>query len=49
MGERAMPHQYKDGDVVTVFQIDSWGQNDPERYVQDFNRRSFSKQRAGHG
>ena len=75
-----MPHQYKDGDVVTVFQIspanklviegkatirtkvaevdgyyrvefvnkpgvtcqrfvDSWGQDDPERYVQNFNRR----------
>jgi len=76
-----MSHQYKAGDVVTVFQlsaakelviegkatirkrvadvdeqyrvefankpgmtyqrfIDSWGQDDPERYVQDFNRRS---------
>jgi hypothetical protein len=29
--------------------VDSWGQNDPERYVQDFNRRSFAKQRAGRG
>jgi hypothetical protein len=79
--ESAMSHQYKAGDVVTVFQIsaskelviegkatirkrvvdvdeqyrvefankpgvtyqrfiDSWGQDDPERYVQDFNRRS---------
>ena len=76
-----MAHQYKAGDVVTVFQIspanklviegkatirkrvadhdeqyrvefankpgmiyerfvDSWGQDDPETYVQDFNRRS---------
>ena len=76
-----MSHQYKDGDVVTVFQIspvnelvieskatirkrvaeveehyrvefankpgvtyqrfvDSWGQDDPEKYVQDFNRRA---------
>ena len=76
-----MAHQYKAGDVVTVFQIspanklviegratirkrvadreeqygvefankpgmiyerfvDSWGQDDPEKYVQDFNRRS---------
>jgi hypothetical protein len=75
-----MAHQYKAGDVVTVFQIspanelaiegkatirqrvadvdeqhrvefanelgvtyerfvDSWGQDDPEKYVQDFNRR----------
>jgi hypothetical protein len=75
-----MPHQYKAGDVVTVFQIspanklviegkatirtkvaegdeyyrvefankpgvtyqrfvDSWGQDDPEKYVQNFNRR----------
>jgi hypothetical protein len=75
-----MPHQYKAGDVVTVFQIspsnelviegkatirtrvaevdeyyrvefankpgvtyarfiDSWGQHDPKRYVQNFNRR----------
>ena len=75
-----MAHQYKSGDVVTVFQIsptnelviegkatvrtkvaevdeyyrvefddkpgvtyqrfvDSWGQDDPEKYVQDFNRR----------
>ena len=74
-----MPHQYNEGDVVTVFQIspaneliiegkatirkrvadvdeqyrvefankpgaiysrfvDSWGQDDPEKYVQDFNR-----------
>jgi hypothetical protein len=74
-------HQYKAGDVVTVFQIspskelvieskatirkriadvdeqyrvefadkpgmtyvrfvDSWGQDDPKKYVQDFNRRS---------
>jgi hypothetical protein len=79
--ESAMSHQYKAGDVVTVFQIspsqelviegkatirkrvaevdeqyrvefankpgvtyerfvDSWGQDDPEKYVQDFNRRS---------
>jgi hypothetical protein len=74
--EGAMAHQYKAGDVVTVFQlsaskelviegkatirkriadlddefankpgvtyvrfVDSWGQDDPERYVQDFNRR----------
>ena len=76
-----MAHQYKVGDVVTVFQIssvnelviegkatirkrvaevdehyrveftnkpgvtyqrfvDSWGQDDPEKYIQDFNRRS---------
>jgi hypothetical protein len=76
-----MSHQYKPGDVVTVFQIsrskelvievkatirkrvadideqyrvefadkpgvtcerfvDSWGQDDPQNYVQDFNRRS---------
>ena len=76
-----MAHQYKAGDVVTVFQIspanelviegkatirkkvteideqyrvefankpgaiysrfvDSWGQDDPEKYLQDFNRRS---------
>ena len=76
-----MAHQYKAGDVVTVFQIspanelviegtatirkrvaevdghyrvefankpgmiysrfvDSWGQDDPEKYIQDFNRRS---------
>ena len=75
-----MPHQYKAGDVVTVFQItpskelviegkatirkrvadvdeqyrvefankpgaiysrfvDSWGQNDPEKYLRDFNNR----------
>jgi hypothetical protein len=80
-GESAMAHQYKAGDVVTVFQIspanelviegkatirkrvaeidehyrvefanrpgmtyqrftDSWGQDDPEKYLQDFNRRS---------
>jgi hypothetical protein len=77
--ESAVSHQYKAGDVVTVFQIssalviegkatirkrvaevdehyrvefankpgmtyqrfvDSWGQDDPEKYVQDFNRRS---------
>jgi hypothetical protein len=79
--ESAMAHQYKAGDVVTVFQIssskelviegkatirkrvadvdeqyrvefakkpgvtyqrfvDSWGQDEPEKYVQDFNRRS---------
>ena len=79
--ECAMAHQYKAGDVVTVFQIasskelviegkatirkrvadvdeqyrvefankpgmiyerfvDSWGQDEPEKYVQDFNRRS---------
>jgi hypothetical protein len=79
--ESAMSHQYKPGDVVTVFQIspskelviegkatirkrvadideqyqvefanklgvtcerfvDSWGQDHPEKYVQDFNRRS---------
>jgi len=79
--ESAMSHQYKAGDVVTVFQIssskelviegkatirkrvadidgqyrvefvnkpgatcerfvDSWGQDDPEKYVRDFNRRS---------
>jgi hypothetical protein len=77
--ENAMAHQYKSGDVVTVFQIsanelviegkatirtrvaevdeyyrvefadkpgvtyqrfvDSWGQNDPQRYVRNFNRR----------
>jgi hypothetical protein len=76
-----MAHQYKAGDVVTVFQIsasnelviegkatirkrvadvdeqyrvefankpgvtyerfiDSWGQDYPEKYIQDFNRRS---------
>ena len=76
-----MAHQYKAGDLVTVFQIsptnelviegkatiqkrvaeidgqyrvefankpgaiysrfvDSWGQDDPEAYMQDFNRRS---------
>jgi hypothetical protein len=76
-----MSHQYKAGDVVTVFQIssskelviegkatirkrvadvdeqyraefvnrpsmtykrfvDTWGQNDPVQYLQDFNRRS---------
>ena len=76
-----MSHQYKAGDVVTVFQIssakelviegkatirkrvaevdeqyrvefankpgmtyqrfvDSWGQDDPEKYIRDFNRRS---------
>jgi hypothetical protein len=75
-----MPHQYKAGDVMTVFQIslanelviegkatirkrvadvdeqyrvefankpgaiysrfvDSWGQNDPEKYLRDFNNR----------
>ena len=75
-----MAHQYKAGDVVTVFQIslanelviegkatirkrvaevdeqyrvefannpgviysrfvDSWGQNDPEKYLRDFNNR----------
>jgi hypothetical protein len=79
-----MAHQYKAGDVVTVFQIspsnelviegkatirkrvaevdehyrvefakkpgvtyerfvDSWGQDDPEKYVQDFNRRAARK------
>jgi hypothetical protein len=68
-----MAHQYKAGDVVTVFQIsasnelviegkatirkrvadvdeqyrvefiDSWGQDDPEKYIQDFNRRSARK------
>ena len=79
--ESAVSHQYKAGDVVTVFQlsaskelaiegkatirkrvaevdeqyrvefankpgmthvrfVDSWGQDDPEKYVQDFNRRS---------
>jgi hypothetical protein len=79
--ESAMAHQYKAGDVVTVFQItsakelviegkatirkrvadvdeqyrgefankpgvtyerfvDNWGQDDPEKYIQDFNRRS---------
>jgi hypothetical protein len=78
--ESAMAHQYKAGDVVTVFQlsasrelviegkatirkrvadldeqyrvefankpgvtnvrvVDNWGQDDPESYVQDFNRR----------
>ena len=78
--ESAMSHQYKPGDVVTVFQIspanelviegkatirkrvaevdehyrvefadkpgvtyhrfvDNWGQDDPESYLQDFNRR----------
>ena len=81
--ESAVSHQYKVGDVVTVFQIsssnelvvegratirkrvadvdeqyrvefakpgvtyerfiDSWGQDDPEKYVQDFNRRSARK------
>ena len=76
-----MAHEYKAGDVVTVFQVspskelviegkatirkkvaevdeqyrvefenkpgmtyerfvDSWGQDDPEKYVKDFNRRS---------
>jgi len=76
-----MAHQYKAGDVVTIFQIsasnelviegkaiirkrvaevdehyrlelankpgvtygrfvDRWGQDDPEKYVQDFNRRA---------
>jgi hypothetical protein len=46
-----MPHQYNAGDVVTVFQISSANelviegkatirQDDPEGYVQDFNRRS---------
>jgi hypothetical protein len=84
--ESAIPHQYKDGDVVTVFPIspsnelviegratirkrvaevdghyrveftnkpgvtcqrfiDSWGQDDPEKYVQNFNRR-FARQRG---
>lgn len=79
-----MSHQFKVGDVVTVFQIsaanklviegkatirkrvaevdghyrvefadkpgttyqrfiDSWGQDDPEKYIQDFNRRSARK------
>jgi len=79
-----MAHQYKAGDVVTVFQIsasnelviegkatirkrvadvdeqyrvefankpgvtyerfiDSWGQDDPKKYIQDFNRRSARK------
>ena len=79
-GRAPMSHQYKAGDVVTVFQIspwkelviegkatirkrvadideqyrvefahkpgvtyerfiDNWGQDDPEKYVQDFNRR----------
>jgi hypothetical protein len=79
--ESTMAHQYKVGDVVTVFQIssanelviegkatirkrvvevdehyrveftnkpgvtyqrfvDSWGQDDPEKYIQDFKRRS---------
>jgi hypothetical protein len=72
-----MAHQYKAGDLVTVFQIsasnelviegkatirkrvadvdeqyrvetyerfiDSWGQDDPEKYVQDFNRRAARK------
>jgi hypothetical protein len=76
-----MSHQYKAGDVVTVFQIspsnelviegkatirkrdrvefankpgvtcqrfvDSWGQDDPEKYVKDFNRR-FARRRAQH-
>jgi hypothetical protein len=78
-----MSHQYKAGDVVTVFQIspanelviegkatirkrvaevdeqyrvefankpgvtcqrfvDSWGQDDPEKYVQEFNRRAIA-------
>jgi hypothetical protein len=78
--ESAMSHQYKAGDVVTVFQIspskdlviegkatirkrvaevdeqykvefadkpgvtyerfvDSWGQDDPEKYLRDFNNR----------
>src|SRR5215471_20192122 len=78
--ESAMSHQYKAGDVVTVFQmspskelviegkatirkrvaevdeqykvefahkpgatcerfVDSWGQNDPEKYLRDFNNR----------
>jgi hypothetical protein len=78
--ESAMAHQYKAGDVVTVFQIsslkelviegkatirnrladvdeqyrvefankpgmtyvrfvDSWGQDDPEKYLRDFNNR----------
>jgi hypothetical protein len=82
-----MSHQYKAGDVVTVFQIssskelvgegkatirkrvadideqyrvefankpgvtcerffDSWGQDDPEKYVQDFNRRSARQLRG---
>ena len=79
-----MAHQYKTGDVVTVFQIspvnelviegkatirkrvaeveehyrvefankpgvtyqrfvDSWGQDDPEKYIQDFNRRRAAR------
>ena len=79
--ESAVSHQYKTGDVVTVFQlsaskeliiegkatirkriadvdeqyrvefankpgmtyvrfVDSWGQDDPEKYVQDLNRRA---------
>jgi hypothetical protein len=79
-----MSHQFKVGDVVTVFQIsaanklviegkatirkrvaevdghyrvefankpgmtyqrfiDTWGQDDPEKYIQDFNRRSARK------
>ena len=79
--ESALSHQYKAGDVVTVFQlsaskelviegratirkrvadvdeqyrvefankpgmthirfVDSWGQDNPEKYIQDFNRRS---------
>jgi hypothetical protein len=79
--ESAVSHQYKAGDVVTVFQlsaskelaiegkatirkrvaevdeqyrvefankpgmthvrfVDSWGQDDPEKYIQDFNRRA---------
>ena len=83
-GRAQLPHQYKDGDVVTVFQmspsnelviegkatirkrvaevdehyrvefvnkpgatyqrfVDSWGQDDPEKYIQDFNRRSARK------
>jgi hypothetical protein len=82
--ESAMAHQYKAGDVVTVFQIsasntlaiegnatirkrvaevdehyrvefankpgvtyerfiDSWGQDDSEKYIKDFNRRSARK------
>jgi hypothetical protein len=82
--ESAMAHQYKAGDVVTVFQIsasnelviegkatirkriadvdeqyrvefankpgvtyqrfiDSWGQDNPEKYVQNFNRRAARK------
>jgi hypothetical protein len=79
-GESVMSHQYKAGDVVTVFQlsrskelviegkatirtrvadideqyrvefankpgmtyerfVDSWGQDDPEKYLRDFNNR----------